>query len=444
MAGFMSLLTVALVLLLGVDWVLYRRSSVWKDEQRLRIALVLAAPFLLWSLWYLRAYLHYDRFVLVNTFLHMEQRSPVSPVAVGSKLLSFLLHLGGTFVFPLAGWLAFTGRSSRRIYVAVFFLAFIPAYVWYPEWPWLQAFLFAGFLTTALLVIIKIGEGAVRLWRSFWACKDSAERVFWRGSGTALNNHSRALLGVLFLWFWGILAACCLVFYSGSVRYAVLALPAFLLLWQYALETAHSSRTAKSLLLLSLALTLPYSLAIASADYRFADVYREEPARILEDVGNQNKQIWYTGEWGFRYYMEKLGARPLTKTGVEPVAGDIIVKPYIALPGLRSTTVTSSSVFWSSATWIRILCSGFSTFIPRPASTAPPGEFYPSVSTKEGNGSGSTSIRSRNDTTAPCPRLKGPGEYTFQVPRTGNPTFHVPRFTFHVRASYICGQERNS
>ena len=79
-------------------------------------------------------------------------------------------------------------------------------------------------------------------------------------------------------------------------------------------------------------MTLPYSLAIASADYRFAEVYREESARILEHLGNQNQQIWYTGEWGFRYYMEKLGARPLTKTGVEPVAGDIIVKPYIALP----------------------------------------------------------------------------------------------------------------
>ena len=331
-ASFMSLLTVALVLLLGADWVLYRRWSVWKDEQRHRIALVLAAPFVLWLLWYLRAYVHYDRFVLLNTFLHMEQRSPFSLVAVGSRMLSFLLHLGGTFVFPLAGWLAFTGHTSRRIYVGVFFLAFIPAYLWYPEWPWLQAFLFAGFLTTALLAITKVGEGAGRLFRGFWTRQDPPERVFWRNSATPLNDQSRSLLGVLFLWFWGILAACCLVFYSGSVRYAVLALPAFLLLWQYALETGHSGRTVKSALLLSLALTLPYSLAIASADYRFAEVYREEPARIAEDLGIQGKQIWYAGEWGFRYYMEKLGARPLTKTGVEPVAGDIIVKPYIALP----------------------------------------------------------------------------------------------------------------
>ncbi len=331
-AAFMSLLTAALVLLLGADWLLYRRSTTCKDEARVRIALVLAAPFLLWLLWYLRAYLHYDRLVLVNTFLHIEQRAPFSLAAVGSKLLSFLLHLGGTFVFPAAGWLAFTGRTSRRIFVAVFFLAFIPAYLWYPEWPWLQACLFAGFLATALLATIKMGEASGRLWLNFRIRMDPPETVFWRGSGTALSNQSRALLGVLFLWFWGILLTCCLVFYSGSVRYAVLALPAFLLLWQYALETANSSRRVKSFLLLSLALTLPYSLSIASADYCFAEVYREEPARILADLEDRNQQIWYTGEWGFRYYMEKLGARPLTKTGVGPVTGDIIVKPYIALP----------------------------------------------------------------------------------------------------------------
>ena len=330
-AAFMSLLTAALVLLLGADWLLYRRSAWRKDKARFRIALVLAAPFLLWFLWYLRAYLHYDRFVLVNTFLHMEQRAPFSLLAVGSKLLSFLLHLGGTFLFPVAGWLAFTGRTSRRIYVAVFFVAFIPAYLWYPEWPWLQACLFALFLTTALLTIVKISQGSVRLWRDSRAGKSTSEGVFWLASGTALSEDSKALMGVLFLWFWGILAACCLAFYSGSVRYAVLALPPFLLLWQYALETGHSTRAAR-LALLSLALTLPYSLSIASADYRFAEVYREEPARILGGLGDRNQQIWYTGEWGFRYYMEKLGARPLTKTGVGPVAGDIIVKPNIALP----------------------------------------------------------------------------------------------------------------
>ena len=295
--------------------------------------------------------------------------------------------------------------------MAVFFLAFIPAYLWYPEWPWLQAFLFAGFLTTALLTIIKIGEGAGRVWQNFWSCKDSPERVFWRGSGTVLSDHSRALLGVLFLWFWGILAACCLVFYSGSVRYAVLALPAFLLLWQYALETAHSSRTAKSALLLSLALTLPYSLAIASADYRFAEVYREESARILEHLGNQNQQIWYTGEWGFRYYMEKLGARPLTKTGVEPVAGNIIVKPYIALPWitlydsdefvrlLEQRHVDPDSVFRDSRLSYlgRLLQYGLgnSTHQSRPGREM---------------GVVQCLSRSRRDTTARYPRSRDPGE----------------------------------
>ena len=91
-ASFMSLLTVALVLLLAADWVLYRRGSVWEDEQRHRIALVLAAPFLLWLLWYLRAYVHYDRFVLVNTFLH-EVNVVGEAVITMAQFLSTLIQI---------------------------------------------------------------------------------------------------------------------------------------------------------------------------------------------------------------------------------------------------------------------------------------------------------------------------------------------------------------
>ncbi len=140
------------------------------------------------------------------------------------------------------------------------------------------------------------------------------------------------MLGVLFLWFWGILLACSLVFYSGSVRYAVLALPPFLLLFQFAVETGRGRMGARVALLVSLVLTVSYSLLVATADHRFAESYREECTRLVREFESQNRRIWYTGEWGFRFYMDQLGARALTQTGTDPEAGDIIVKPYIALP----------------------------------------------------------------------------------------------------------------
>ena len=38
------------------------------------------------------------------------------------------------------------------------------------------------------------------------------------------------------------------------------------------------------------------------------------------------------GEWGFRYYMDKFGAYPITKTGLDAKVNDLIIKPYTALP----------------------------------------------------------------------------------------------------------------
>ena len=331
-ASFMSLLTLGLLLLLTADWLLHKGARPWTDERLLRIGLVLLTPFLLWTLWYLRAYLHYDRLVLVNTFLHMEQRDPFSLAAIAEKLMSFGLHLGGTFVFPLAGWLAFTGRTSRKIYIGVFFLAFIPAYVQHPEWPWIQAFLFAIFATTGLLTVVKVAQGSRRLFLAWLSPGGASEEIFWGGPATHRGQDSVAMLGVLFLWFWGILLACSLVFYSGSVRYAVLALPPFLLLFQFAVETGRGRMGARVALLVSLVLTVSYSLLVATADHRFAESYREECTRLVREFESQNRRIWYTGEWGFRFYMDQLGARALTQTGTDPEAGDIIVKPYIALP----------------------------------------------------------------------------------------------------------------
>ncbi len=331
-ASFMSLLTFALLLLLATDWLLQRRARLWTDERLLRVGVVLLAPFLLWTLWYLRAYLYYDRFVLVNTFLHMEQRTSYSLTSVATKLLSFGLHLGGTFVFPLAAWIAFTGRTSRKIYIAVFFLAFIPAYLWHPDWPWIQAFLFAMFSTTGFLALLKIAQVTGRLFLHFLSPGKASREIFWNGPTRDQNRDRLAMLGVLFLWFWGILLACSLVFYSGSARYSVLALPPFLLLFQCAIETGNAWIRARSHLLVSLALTLFYSLLVAAADHRFAESYREESARLVREFERPDRRIWYAGEWGFRFYMDQLGARPLTQAGTEPEVGDIIIKPYIALP----------------------------------------------------------------------------------------------------------------
>ncbi len=331
-SSFMSLLTLFILLLLAADWYFQRREKIWKDEQLPRILLLFLAPFLLWFLWYIRAYFYYDRFVLINTFLHIGQRDPLSLVSLAEKLTSFGLHLGGTFVIPLAGWIVFTNRTSRKIYIGLFFLSFIPAYLWHPHWLWIQAFIFSLFLTTGLLTLVTLAQTTpvIFLWKS--KPKHLSKKLYKKWLNNAQEWNSIAILRVLFLWFWGMFLANLLVFYNGSVRYSILALPPFLLLFQFLLENRTNNVKAAVKLVVILALTLPYSFLVALSDYQFAESYRKECSRLVREFKRPDNQIWYTGEWGFRYYMDQLGARSLTQTGTDPEPGDIIVKPYVSLP----------------------------------------------------------------------------------------------------------------
>jgi hypothetical protein len=79
-------------------------------------------------------------------------------------------------------------------------------------------------------------------------------------------------------------------------------------------------------------LTFGYSLAVSYGDFLFAETYRRSAAEICTEFAGSEKQIFFTGEWGFRYYMKKNGARPISKTGLEAAPGDLLVKPYVALP----------------------------------------------------------------------------------------------------------------
>ena len=306
-ASFVSLLTVGLILLMGAHLLLERNSS----RISWHWALILALPLLVWFLWYFRAYLHYDRFVLASTALHMAKRAAFSWDGLAQRILSFILNLGGTFLFPLTLWWAFAGRISVRVFIWVFFLCFVPFYLWWDNWSWTHICLFSVLFASGLSVV--------------WA--------FIRQTVYPLSSENRASWILLSLWFWGALAICLVLYYSGSVRYAALALPPTILLWMAKLEDRFRSQyLLRNLLWLSIGLTAVYSLTVAHADYQFANVYRQTSQAIAQRYAQTGRTIWYTGEWGFRYYMNANGARILRRIGNEPKPGDIIVKPYLATP----------------------------------------------------------------------------------------------------------------
>lgn len=310
-AAFISLLSFGLLLLLGSYWLLRRRSE--QTEHRVsdfRVGVLFVLPLLLWAGWHLLESYHYGRFVLANTFLHMNQRSTFAAELLSKKGLSFILNIGGTALFPLAFWYSFAGRASLRVFMLIVLLTFVPFYIWISDWSLVQVSIFAFLFSTGLLV--------------FWTfCRRSAALVTKPEPGWVM----------LVLWFLGIAGAALIVFYAGSVRYSSLALPPVILLWQHSLEQRiRETYLLRNLIWLTIALTACLSVSLSYADYQFAEVYRTSAESLNRDYRSPDRQVWFTGEWGFRYYMRKNGARILLKDGTEPQPGDVIVKPYVAMP----------------------------------------------------------------------------------------------------------------
>jgi 4-amino-4-deoxy-L-arabinose transferase-like glycosyltransferase len=314
-AAFITLVSAGLVFLLAAALWLHRRDV--SPAVRNRLLFLLAVPILLWGAWYLVAYLYYERFVLTYTALHMVKRSTFSWYQAGEKALSFLLNTGGIFLSPLAAWYAFSGRWRTRLAVLLFVASYMLFHFFIPGWTFVQVTLFALFFTTGVLVALEILELA----RSLPASP---------AGKSAVKDRDRA---VLFLWYFGALFAALFVFYSGSVRYSMLALPPVILLWFVALERRVTyDYFLRNLVGLGVVLTGIYAVVIGYADYRFADGYRELAQGIHRDYGQPGRTIWVAGEWGFRHYMEAAGARPILRVETEPREGDIIVKPYVAMP----------------------------------------------------------------------------------------------------------------
>ena len=305
-AAFMSLLTVGLLLLITA----YLGSRFWNSlplHHRGFWLLLLGGPVLLWFFWYTRAYLHYDRMVLATVFLYVKnERVAFDWSELGLRFLSFVLNSGSVLLFPLAIWTAFHGRHRTRIALLLFALSLLWFWIFVEGWSFVHTALFALFCSSGVLVIWEF---------------------------VALIKDGRPERRLLFLWYFGILTACLLLYFNGSARYVLLVLPPVVLLWVKHLETRVKDRyLVRNILGTTVLMSALYAGLASYADYHFAEIYRKNSSELYSDYKTEESHVWIAGEWGFRYYMEREGARLLPRTSQEPVPGDIIIKPFVAFP----------------------------------------------------------------------------------------------------------------
>ncbi len=72
------------------------------------------------------------------------------------------------------------------------------------------------------------------------------------------------------------------------------------------------------------------SLIVSKADRDFANSARTAAQELCAKYARPGRTLWFEGHWGFQYYMENHGARPLERKFLQPDRGDYVIVPWLA------------------------------------------------------------------------------------------------------------------
>jgi hypothetical protein len=143
-----------------------------------------------------------------------------------------------------------------------------------------------------------------------------------------LLRHKTAAAWLLFLWVTGTFVFTCVACWQTSGRYLLPMLPAASILLIRRLELRHllHDRNQIGPLVAPLGVSLVIALMAAWADFKFANSARDAATHIQQEVGAAS-HVWFEGHWGFQYYMERAGARPIDFRHPRYSPNDVIVLP---------------------------------------------------------------------------------------------------------------------
>jgi hypothetical protein len=144
-----------------------------------------------------------------------------------------------------------------------------------------------------------------------------------------LLQHKDAASALLCLWTVGAFLFSCAVNWTVSGRNILPMLPAVACLIARRLESRFGVVSRKLVVWLAIptALSLLLALVVTRADYTLAVSARNTAESLYSELKTSTANIWFEGHWGFQYYMEQLGARPVDRTNLSFSRGDAIVLP---------------------------------------------------------------------------------------------------------------------
>lgn len=246
---------------------------------------------------------------------------PLAWYSVIQKGVSAALSLGGaTVFFGVLFRVLVVNKWDFAVYLAL--LA--------PLWVAAMAQYLAGQqeLGVALLFILFLPLGIMLVYRVY----DDG----WKRLKAERRDHVAQALFLL-LWLSGVLFYVVVLLPYSSVRYLLPLYPPLIISFVRLVEDRFGSSPTlvKNILLAGVFGTTALGVLVAAADYELADVNRlfaqNEGARYGAQAAEEGHDLWFVGEFGFRYYMEQQGFRELPKDVVVP-EGDLIIQSPLADP----------------------------------------------------------------------------------------------------------------
>jgi hypothetical protein len=286
------------------------------------VALLL--PLAAMGAWLVVSSLHYHRIILLDTLGYVQSRQAGSLGMLGTKLLALLGYQGWLIVFPFfLLYLYARGLKSRLFGLSLLGAIFLA-----------QAVIPRYRLIDKAIFVLGITAGFCLMARMVTSCFDAF--LSGRSERTGFDRVEAQFLS---LWYFGVAAYCLILFTEGSARYILPLVPPVLLFFFRRLEIAevaeyraeshpllNSAMVASGALVLSLA----WGMFLAQADFEFARMYPRAAAAFSRIYSGFDTYV--TGEWGFRYYFGRMGAKPLPADVSSVRGGSLLVRPGLAVP----------------------------------------------------------------------------------------------------------------
>jgi dolichyl-phosphate-mannose-protein mannosyltransferase len=218
-------------------------------------------------------------------------------------------HLTLSSFIPLYILLSFRIRDFHRaLWAALGALTLLAAFIFFRVHP-LRASLWPELLFVGLGSFSFFYLGITSF--SFLAPKNSN-----RFSGQTLRE------AILFGWSFAILSIPLIYIFFAS-KYLLLATPWLILI--LIAQFKENGGTFVKIVYSAACLMGVISIFVAASDFSLAECYRKISHDALPQHAD-NQRVWFTGHWGWQYYLEKYGASPLPTSEYEALhTGDLVL-----------------------------------------------------------------------------------------------------------------------